>query len=343
MCGIFAGGYVFCSILKDKRVRIAQFVPGIAFLVGLVGNTWLLGGLSSGASGDSLGLGECSFNLNGFFNAKGYSRVLESLPMYVDNQYEGFAYLGLGIFVLLVLGGIYFIIRMVKDKESLKMGYEFWMYGVVYVLMAIGLIMFAASPVVTFNDKLLFTYPYSSTLYHYWGYFRSSGRIVWPVCYLIFIGAIVCNSSFWKGRKVYFANAIVLACVLIQIFDLSGKLTDKSDYYNSVEYGSFMNDDIWEELSKIDSVKHVVLASNSYENSELVYFADYAYRNGWTMNTYYFARAINVRQNTEYSLENLSDDNIYIFNLDDDLIYDLNYYEADGFIIGTVFKITSNL
>jgi hypothetical protein len=337
MCGIFAGGYVFCSILKDKRVRIAQFVPGIAFLVGLVGNTWLLGGLSSGASGESNGLGEWSFNLNGFFNAKGYSRVFEALPMYNGGQYEGFAYLGLGIFVLLALGLIYFIICMVKCRKSLKMNGEFWMYGVVYVLMAIGLIMFAASPVVTFNDKLLFTYPHSSTLYHYWGYFRSSGRIIWPVCYLIFIGAMVCNSSFWRGRKVYVANAIVFVCVLLQVFDLSGKLTDKKEFYNSAEYDSFMKDDIWEELSKVDSVKHVVWASNYFDNKDIVYLADYAYNNGWTMNIYYFARDINVRENTEYSLDNLSDDNIYIFNLDDELVYDLNYHEADGYIIGTVF------
>jgi hypothetical protein len=68
-----------------------------------------------------------------------------------------------------------------------------------------------------------------------------------------------------------------------------------------------------------------------------VYLADYAYNNGWTMNIYYFARDINVRENTEYSLDNLSDDNIYIFNLDDELVYDLNYHEADGYIIGTVF------
>jgi hypothetical protein len=57
------------------------------------------------------------------------------------------------------------------------------------------------------------------------------------------------------------------------------------------------------------------------------------------MNIYYFARGINVRENTEYSLRNLSDENIYLFNLEDELDYDLNYYEVDGVIVGTVFEI----
>jgi hypothetical protein len=339
MCGIFLGGYILCSIVKDKKFSIRHFVPGVAFLIGVVGNTWLLGGLSSGASGEGDGLGECSFNLNGFFNSKGYSRIFDSLSMCFDSQYEGFAYLGAGIFVLGLLAFVYFVITLVKNRGNLGKGNDFWLYGIVYLLMSIGLIMFAASPIVTLNDKILFTYPYSSTLYHYWGYFRSSGRIVWPVCYLIFIGVIVCNNSFWRSRSKYVAGIIVLFCVCLQVFDISGKLLTQKSFYNESQYDSFMKSDIWDRLSHVESVKHIVCASNYYTNRDMVYMADYAYNNGWTMNVYYFARGINVRQNTEYSLSNLSDENVYIFNLDDELAYDLNYYEADGYFIGTTFEI----
>jgi hypothetical protein len=339
MCGIFLGGYIICSIIRDKKLSIWHLIPGAAFLIGVVGNTWLLGGLSTGASGESDGLGECSFNLNGFFNSKGYSRVFESLSMCFDSQYEGFAYLGLGIFVLAVLAFVYFMINLINDKDSLGKSKDFWLYGVVYLLMSIGLIMFAASPIVTWNDKILFRYPYSSTLYHYWGYFRSSGRVVWPVCYLIFIGVLVCNNSFWRGKSKYVAGIIVLFCVCLQSFDISGKLLDKKSFYNEARYDSFMESDVWDKLARIDSVKHVIWASNSFENKDIVYLADYAYKNGWTMNIYYFARGINVRENTEYSLSNLSNENVYLFNLDDELDYGLNYYEVDGVIIGTVFEI----
>jgi hypothetical protein len=339
MCGIFLGGYIICSIIRDKKLSIWHLIPGAAFLIGVVGNTWLLCGLSTGASGESDGLGECSFNLNGFFNSKGYSRVFESLSMCFDSQYEGFAYLGLGIFVLAVLAFVYFMINLINDKDSLGKSKDFWLYGVVYLLMSIGLIMFAASPIVTWNDKILFRYPYSSTLYHYWGYFRSSGRVVWPVCYLIFIGVLVCNNSFWRGKSKYVAGIIVLFCVCLQSFDISGKLLDKKSFYNEARYDSFMESDVWDKLARIDSVKHVIWASNSFENKDIVYLADYAYKNGWTMNIYYFARGINVRENTEYSLSNLSNENVYLFNLDDELDYGLNYYEVDGVIIGTVFEI----
>jgi hypothetical protein len=341
MCGIFMGGYVLCSIVREKRFSLRAVLPCVAFMLGLLGNTWLLGGFASGISGDSDGLGYFSFNLNGFFNSKGYSRVFKSLPTYYDGQYEGFAYLGLGIYALLIVTMFFAVLSIVKLKGKKIRDKSFVLYGAVYILMSLGLIMFAASPEVTFNDKLLFTYPYSSTLYHYWSIFRSTGRIVWPVCYLIYVGVVVCSDRLWRDRVniKFAANVIITICVFLQVFDLSGKLTGKRSYFDDVEYETFMQSDIWDKLSEKESVKHVVWASNNFDNKDIIYIADYAYSNNWTMNNYYFARGVNIRENTEKSLNNLSDDCIYLFNADEPLVYDLNYYEADGYIVGTTFKI----
>jgi hypothetical protein len=127
--------------------------------------------------------------------------------------------------------------------------------------------------------------------------------------------------------------------VFLQIFDLSNKLSEKKSDFDNVEYETFMQSEIWEKLAEKGSIKHVIWASNDFDNKDIIYIADYANKNNCTMNNFYFARNINVREYTEASLDNLSDDCIYLFNADEDLDYDLNYYEADGYIVGTTFEI----
>ena len=218
MCGAFLCGFVLCSWLKEKKLRIKYALPAVTFLFGLFVCTYLLGGFSTRAEAGSNDLGTFSFNLNGFFNAKGYSRFFPALATYHDGQYEGFAYLGLGVFLLLAIALVYAarILYQNARAEKHKADRDFVLYAVVYVMMSVGLILFAASPEVTFGDKLLFVLTDSSTLTHYWGMFRSSGRIVWPVCYLIMIGVIVCNDRLFSKKNI--AAAVLAVCVFLQIF-----------------------------------------------------------------------------------------------------------------------------
>lgn len=351
MCGMFLGGYLLCSLvcdyLKEHKLKLRYLLPGAAFAIGLFFNTWILGGFSSGASSEGDGLGRFSFNLNGFFNAKGYSRIFDALPTYRDGQYEGFAYLGLGIFLLILVSLFYVLICIVR--KSVKKDQDFFVYGIVYVLMSLGLIIFAASPEVSFNDRLLFTVPYSSTLYHYWGMFRSTGRIVWPVCYLIDAAVILCCDRLSKENQIWRKIACLLlgVCAFAQIFDLSSKITEQQSNYNTiVEYDSPLQSEIWNQIAASGRVKHIVWVSNNFDNNEIMHITKYALDNDMTMNTYYFARAININENTRQSMENLSDDCMYLFRtVDNDndkyspYEFDLELHEADGYIIGTTFAL----
>lgn len=351
MCGMFLGGYLLCSLvcdyLKEHKLKLRYLLPGAAFAIGLFFNTWILGGFSSGASSEGDGLGRFSFNLNGFFNAKGYSRIFDALVTYRDGQYEGFAYLGLGIFLLILVSLFYVLICIVR--KSVKKDQDFFVYGIVYVLMSLGLIIFAASPEVSFNGRLLFTVPYSSTLYHYWGMFRSTGRIVWPVCYLIYVAVILCCDRMLNKNKIWkiIGCSLLCVCVFIQIFDLSLKITEQQNNYNTiVKYDSPLQAEIWKKIAASGKVKHVVWVSNNFDNNEIMHIAKYALDNDMTMNTYYFARAININENTRQSMEKLSDDCMYLFRtVDNDndqyspYEFDLELHEADGYIIGTTFEL----
>ena len=112
-----------------------------------------------------------------------------------------------------------------------------WIEILVGVVVSVGLIVFAASPIVTWNDKLLFVLTDSSTLTHYWSIFRATGRIIWPVNYLIYIVVIVCNAKLWdsvleKSRLQYRKTAVtagtvtIAVCCFLQVFDISGRLVD---------------------------------------------------------------------------------------------------------------------
>lgn len=70
LCGIVLGGFLIARVVKDKRL-MPSFYVGAAFSSGALGMVLLLGGLSHEQQWDAGGLGQFSFNMNGFFNSMG--------------------------------------------------------------------------------------------------------------------------------------------------------------------------------------------------------------------------------------------------------------------------------
>lgn len=352
MCGAFLCGYILCSILRGKRLQWKYLLPGVSFVGMLFVSTYLLGGFSTRAVSNDRGLGECSFNLNGFFNEKGYSRFFDALPMYNELQYEGFAYLGLGIFVLMSIAVIFVVLELIKNKgQCMKKN---WIEILVGVIISVGLILFAASPVVTWNDKLLFVLTDSSTLTHYWSIFRATGRIIWPVNYLIYIVVIVCNAKLWdsvleNGRRQYRKTAVIAGtvtiavCCFLQVFDISGRLVNlRKQFAKKETYVSPFQDPVWEELSEKESLKHLVWVPNNFENREILEMAKWAIDNRLTMNNFYFARGIGVDEDTQEALRNPDDTYLFVFRQDEiqkNMDSDLNFYKADAYVVGTTFAL----
>ncbi|MDE7205030.1 MAG: hypothetical protein K2O91_24715 [Lachnospiraceae bacterium] len=347
MCGAFLCGYILCSFLRERKIQWRQLLPGVSFSGVLLVSAYMLGGFSTRASAESDGLGECSFNLNGFFNEKGYSRFLDALPMYHESQYEGFAYLGIGIFVLMAFAAVLIMLELVRNHG--RRIREHYIGIVIGILISIGLILFAASPVVTWNDKLLFILTDSSTLTHYWSIFRSSGRIIWPVCYLIYIVVIVCNEKLWgesiknRNMSAMVSAGVLAVCCFLQVFDISGKLTEQRERFASEKtYLSVLQDDVWNELAQREELEHFVWVSNSYENRQILEMAKWAYDNMLTMNIFYFARGLSVIEDTQYSLQHPDDTYVFVFKQEELAEYlncEFNFYEADGYVIGTTLEL----
>lgn len=345
MCGAFLCGYLLCSILRDKGICLKHLLPGVSFTGMIVFITYLLGGFSTRATPSADGLGECSFNLNGFFNEKGYSRFFDALPMYYESQYEGFAYLGLGIFILAAVTIIFILAETVQRRGKWLQGYFAEVLS--GILISIGLILFAASPIVTWNDKLLFVLTDSSTLTNYWSIFRATGRIIWPVCYLIYMVVIVCNRRIWsnilRNRRMSSTVAVLVlaVCCFLQIFDISERLAGQKAWIKKNRiYVSSLQDEVWNLLAEQKNLEHFIWVSNNFENGQILEMAKWAYDNMLTMNIYYFARGISVIEDTQYSLSHPDDTCVFVFTKEEIAQYldcGLNFYEANEYIVGTTF------
>lgn len=343
MCGAILLGYILCSIWKERKIRIRFFYPGISFSVGLFLTIYLLGGFSSGADTGTNNLGLFSFNLNAFLNPMSYSTLLKNTslwnwPFYTQGQYEGFSYLGMGI-ILLCACGIVLLIKNIFRRRKPSV------YQVMTVLMSIGLIVLAASPTITWNDKLLLQLPYSSTIYKYWGIFGSCGRMAWPVVYFLMIFGITSIGNMkWKRREIS-CVVLILAC-LVQVVDLSGQLYKRHENYSEkVVYQSPLAGTVWDDIISSGEYKHVVWVTHNVDHDDVIQVAIYAMRNDMTMGNFYFARGIDKRDIIEEQLQNTSEDCVYVFLKSDDTfeyeIYEnyedvLHFYPCGDYMIGTV-------
>lgn len=347
MCGALLAGYVVYSLIEEKKIKIKYICPGLAFVVGLFGTVYVLGGFSSGAqssAGSNLGL--YSFNLNGFYNPIGYSKVLKWLDVYTEGQYEGFAYLGLGILILL-LGAV--VALCLSWREKLSLIKTNWMKVVIAFGVIVGLIFLAASPKVTFNEHLLFEFPDIDIIIKYWSIFGSSGRIVWPVYYLLGLFAVIGALQLTKrvGKNRIIGYALLSITFVIQIYDISGKLLEKHNgYAYAVEKGITLESDVWD---KIDTTgyEHVAWISHNIDRKKILFVADWALERDMTMSNFYFARTIDLRPYAEAETKQLNEQTLYIFVPGDTVEYEdyrnfedeLYFYEADGLIIGSVLPI----
>lgn len=347
MCAVLLGGYVLYSFVEERKIKLKYIFPGVAFLIGLFVTVYLMGGFSSGAdAGANSNLGLYSFNLNGFYNPIGYSKVLKWLDVYTEGQYEGFAYLGLGVIILFVGA---FISLCLAWKERLQSVKRNWLKIVIATGAICGLVMLAASPKVTFYEHLLFEFPDIDIIMKYWGIFGSSGRIIWPVYYLVGLFAIVGSLQLTKnvGANRIVTYLVLIICFGIQIYDISGKLQEKHNEYAQVkDKAVVLEDELWE---KIDTTgyEHVAWISHNIDRKKILFVADWALERDMTMSNFYFARTIDLRPYAEAETKQLNEQTIYIFVPGDTVEYEdyrnfqdkLYFYEADGLIIGSVLPI----
>ncbi len=188
---------------------MAELVAGVAAALGAL---WLGGFFPLRSSLLTFGYGTFSLNLLSLINPNGtftdpwsWSALLPMLPQ-GGGQYEGFAYLGLGAMIAVVLA-----LPFIGRARATGTAGRIWPL----VVAAGVLTLFAVSPLITIAD-LQMTVPVPEIIYTLAGSLRASGRFFWPVLYMIVIGAVWVLERRFGARA---AGPLLLVLVAVQVWD----------------------------------------------------------------------------------------------------------------------------
>lgn len=330
MCGIIMSAFLLLRFLRDKKLLFPLGV-GMSFVMGAGGMVFILGGLSHDHQLDAGGLGQFSFNMNGFVNPMGWSRLLPWLSSYGEGAGDGFAYLGLGIIILAIFAVILQISAWGRVKRTDKNLPAF-------LLIAVICLFVSASHQFALDGNHVYEIPYPDKLVSLWGMFRSSGRFIWPVVYLIMLWVIVTAVNQIKNK--YAVLLLLGVTFFLQIYDIQGAIRSRCDGFRTeTVYNSRLQDERWEEIAQ--GKKHIVFVSRVTQNQDILYgVSQYAYLHGMTINDFYLAHSAaegDIVSSREESMHNLREDTIYIFKQQDESMcgdYGLEYQTLDDIIVG---------
>ena len=300
---------VTLAMLLDHILRSRRWQGPVLYLAADLAGTVLLGwslGLFYGnatSGGQSL-YGYFGMNLNALWNPAGVNGVDYSLFLPMQNQvggnYDGFAYLGLGVLLALPAA-----VRVIFPRLRRHLP----LCAVCAVLT-----LFAVSHVVTANGVTLCTLPLPASLIHLFSVFRSGGRLFWPVYYLLMLAAFVglCRLP-GCGFAVYLA-------LLVQLADLSPAFLQRQQAMQQAQqqdaFPSALQSDFWEAAAG----NYTHLFSVQGLQDDALHLALYAAENGMTTNDPFAARcdekALSAQRETileELSAGQLRQDTLYLF------------------------------
>lgn len=325
-------GLLFCALLEEfldgREVVPLLVIMGAAIAV-TFGVMFLFGGFYGGVSGKMGGLGDFSFNLNGFFNGQGEAYFTKEQELAFSGQNEGFAYLGVGAMLMIALAAYLF-------KKGTRRLFPILLAAVVFTVLAI-------SPIVTLDGKTLFEVPYPAFIHGALSTFRSSGRFIWVVYYMLLCFALYVLGNCDRKRAT---TVFVSVCAALQLIDLSPMLSKKREQFSVVQsYESPLKSNQWVDFGK--RYKHIMFYAplwDLYVTPNIAYtFAIFAKEHGMTLNGTYFSRDLSEQVNaiTLQHFEDLRErkitdsDTLYIFpTAIPSGNYGLSYRTIDGFLVG---------
>lgn len=295
---------------------------------------WAFGLFHGNASGGSDALyGYFGLNLNALWNPVGVNGVQWSRFLPAQNQvggnYDAFAYLGLGVLLALPLAVLLLLIqRRLNLKDLLR---RHWMLIIVCMILSV----FAVSNVVTANGATLLTIPLPAPLLSLCSIFRSSGRLFWPVYYLLMLAAFALLVRVFSGKTGKTVFAIAAAAILcgVQLWDISPGLIQRRDAMQQAQsteaFPSGLGSSFWQEAQN----RYTHIFSLDGLQDDALHLALYAADNHMTTNDPFAARydaaALSAeRSNALDALAkgNADSDTLYLFH--DETVF-LKY--VDGF------------
>lgn len=277
--------------IKMMRFTRESFVRLISFLflqvLGVGTVAWMAGLFHVGKS-SAKGFGVYSMNLDAFINPYWWGGWSYLLPAYNTTryQYEGFAYLGIGVLTLLLLA---ILIRCASPASLLATLRRHWSLLVICTLLTV----LSVTNSVYFHERLILTLPLPEVLRPFFEVVRSSGRMIWPVYYVLILFALTSVREMKKGFAVF----VLSLMLLLQIADLYPGLKGFSDQFSPAPIENRLTSEMWQKFE--NRYAHITFVggyrepeTEDFETSRYLPIARFAEQNGMTINDGYFARAL---------------------------------------------------
>ena len=328
---------------KTPVIAAREILVAISFCLGALLTLYLLGafyGDLGAASKYADGLGAFEANLNTFINPLNDGNIYGPLKTYGDFQYEGFAYLGGGVILLLGICLISLIIkRLLKETGRGKISLS--PRRILLILVFAASCFLSMFPILSFNDVRIIGIPYPVPVKKLLGVFRSNGRLVWPAMYILILASIVTASRIFKEKA---ACVIIALALIIQIFDISKMAAGKHEQF----FKRVSHENMWDS----DMLSMMAYGRDGFvflynDNDIVMDTAFYAYLKDMTVNSFYFARDVdeeinrNIEENRDDILKGRPDKKkVYIMKKSDtemsdalSLIENVTVYYDDEHII----------
>ncbi|MDA7752250.1 DUF6311 domain-containing protein [Candidatus Pelagibacter sp.] len=192
------------------------------------------------------GYGYYNFNLNSFFNPVGQTNISEVIwsnflakREFQNGQIEGFSYLGLSGFIFLII----FLFNMFNKRNNI-----IYSNIKIFTICVIFLIL-STSNNIYFDQTSIIKIPLNNFFYAIASIIRASGRLIWPIYYLIFIVGII---FIYQNFQKKISSLIILILLLVQIADISKGLNQYKlgKQYDQKNNQIFIKDKIWKDLSR---------------------------------------------------------------------------------------------
>ena len=291
MISIMLVGYALVEAVDNENrvlIRVRDFVIYIvSYLTSSVFVFYLFGGFYGDVEVQGIGLGEYSANINTLINPQGYSLFFGSLPI-IASQSDGLCYLGISGIILLIIG----IVSIIKNHKTVFSGNKKVAACIFIVTLMIWI--FALSPVVALGDSYVdYSFLVPEFIEKLWGIFRSTGRFMWPIGYLVMMIGIVNSERLLKR----FYSVLLVILVILQFVEYSPYMIGQHKLFNEYEHISFTADAF--EKYDFSEYKHIQFMKGyshiDYYSSEDCYniltgYTKLAIDKGLTVSNFHFSR-----------------------------------------------------
>jgi len=299
------------SVLKRSLQVLAELLSGVVITIGVM---WISGALMVSDPSDS-GFGTYRTSLTSLFdpkvnNAFSFSRFFPDLGNLPGSE-EGFAFLGITVIALLLIS----LPTVFKGNHPLLSKNNIGL-----ILATIGMGVFSLSNRISVLQRELFVYPIPSQIRKYIDPFRSSGRFVWPLIYLLILFGLMSLMTIMQKRKRW-GTLILVVLLSVQIFESVEIFHGVRQRFTEIKFTPQLVSPRWDELAQnYDHLVAIPPLNNDPGWFELALLAD---KWGLSTNTTYLARFDQV----DFDLaKSRTQDDLEQFQFDPKTLYILTNY-----------------